>query len=200
MKIFFIRFVFLLLCVEVSAQHSHGIVAGANYAWYNQLNANEEHTPGFGWQLGYGFDWQLASKWHLGAGGSVNLYNITTKYEPRGDENTAPNYFASFPLTGTYKLSNKLGFVGGYQFGYLLETDIANANRYDHAALVGLNYYTRLGQIQLNYRQSLNTEIEYPDSGVPPELYDYYTITRNKIYGFQLSLFIPLNHKKGWDE
>lgn len=125
----------------------------------------------------------------------MSLCKITTTYKPRGDRNTAPNYFASLPLGLTYKPFNNIGVTGGYQFGYLLETDIANANRHDHAAFVGLIYYTCLGQIRFNFQQSMNTEVEYPSSDVPQNLKDYYTITRNKIYGFQLSLYIPLNRK-----
>jgi hypothetical protein len=95
--------------------------------------------------------------------------------------------------------------MGGYQFGYLLEQDISSANNIDHAALLGVNYDFGFVGVQLSYQHSLNTIQETTYSRlwdadgnlVSEEKIVYYD---HKLRALQLSLFIPLNRKKGWNE
>jgi hypothetical protein len=201
-KIFSIT-ILLIIGKILYAQNTNGIAIGTNYVWHNEINKKKTHTPAFGWHAGYLFNWQLSPKLTIGTGAILNYYQITTTYWETylidGEKDTAPNIYASWPLTLAYNLNSSFSITSGYQFGYMLVSDIAEGNTRDHAALVGLNYKLGFCQLNLNYRHSLNVEKKTDYFGYEGDLQPY-TLTRHKIMGFQFSIYFPLNKKRDEDD
>jgi hypothetical protein len=197
---------------NTSAQYRSGLTLASNYSWYNEQKSWEEQSAGFGYGFGYRFSWLTKSKFEIAFGPAVNLHKTksTISYISNNgvkvyQEDSEPSYYANIFTTLGYGILPRTRVMGGYQFGYLWEQDVSFVNHIDHAALLGVSYDFGFACLQLAYQHTLNTEkytvtsTQWDSNGtvVNEQVFEK---EHYKIRAFQLSLFIPLNRKKGWDE
>ena len=197
---------FLLATTSALAQSTHGFFGGisynnflkSNYSMYEIQSSWSTFSPDWGCQLGYRFDWSLTPKWTLGVGVAYSENYVEQTYHPYGYVDRIICPYAVFPVTGSYNIFKKFSLVGGYQFGYSLDTEINLANVRDHAGLLGVNYDLKYIQFRVIYQCSLNGEQEegsiegWDKYG---NLVDRmtYTVTHDRLNAFQFLLYIPLN-------
>jgi len=187
-----------LLCLFfplfAKAQNTNGIVGGINYMMYKPggddktTDAEATYNSHIGFGLGYRFYWNLYHKWNVGTGLSLYKYTITgtylqgTTFEQVDDELVI---YASLPLVVNYSVCKKINFIGGYQYSYLLTSEYTDGNLNDHALTIGASYQLPFCSFQLLYQQSLNSEKK--------ENSKHYL---QKLNGFHLQVYIPLNKRK----
>jgi hypothetical protein len=212
MKRLYFALILLSLFFSTSAQYRSGLTLASNYSWYNEQKSWEEQSAGFGYGLGYRFSWLTKSKYEIAFGPAVNLHKTksTISYISNNgvefyQEDSEPSYYANMFATLGYGILPRTRVMGGYQFGYLWEQDASFANHIDHAALLGVSYDLGFACLQLSYQYTLNTEeytvtsTQWDSNGTVVDEW-VFEKERYKLRALQLSLFIPLNRKKGWDE